>query len=90
MSGWTDRIMTTDVLRASFAEPSRLRQLFEWLRHMKVALNLPSEQFGGLSEHYRRDTGIPQKDIKRAVDTELGRFGLLDIGWQPSRRPVRR
>lgn len=82
--------MSTAVLRTTFVQPSRLQPVFDWLRQMRAALNVPAPQDAAeLSEHYRRDTGIAQKDIARAVDADLGRLGLLDIGWQQPRRQNR-
>lgn len=82
--------MSTDVLKATFVQPARLQPVFDWFRQMSAALKLPAEDFGCLTEHYRRDTGIASKDIAKAVDAELGRLGLLDIGWQQPRRQNRR
>ena len=79
--------MSTAVLRTTFVQPSRLQPVFDWLRQMRAAPNVPAPQDAAeLSDHYRRDTGIAQKDIARAVDADLGRLGLLDIGWQQPRR----
>ena len=78
--------MSTDVCKAPYIQPNRLQPLSDWLRQMKASLNLPPQEFGCLTEHYRRDTGIPCKDIAKAVDADLGRLGLLDIGWQQPRR----
>lgn len=82
--------MSTDVFKAPFAQPRPLRPLFDWLRQMRVALSLPAQDTDCLTEHYRRDTGIARKDIAKAVDADLGRLGLLDIGWQQPRRPIHR
>jgi|GEM_PF-2815821 uncharacterized protein YjiS (DUF1127 family) len=82
--------MTTDILKATYAQPARLHQVFDWFRQMKAALNVPAQDAAELSEHYLRDTGIARKDIAKAVDAELGHLGLLDIGWQQPRRPTRR
>lgn len=82
--------MSTDVLKATFVQPARLQPVFDWFRHMKAALNVPAQDATELSEHYRRDTGIAKQDIARAVDADLGRLGLLDIGWQQPRRQPRR
>lgn len=78
--------MSTDVLKTPYAQPARLQPVMDWFRHMKAALNAPAQDFGCLTEHYRRDTGIACKDITKAVDSDLGRLGLLDIGWQQPRR----
>lgn len=82
--------MSANVIKATYVPPIRVRPILDWFRHMKVALNVPAQDFACLTEHYRRDAGIPCKDVGRAVDAELGRLGLLDIGWQPPRRPTRR
>lgn len=78
--------MSTDVLKTPFAQPARLQPVMDWFRQMKAALNVPAQDFGCLTEHYRRDTGIAGKEIAKAVDADLGRLGLLDIGWQQPRR----
>ncbi|MBT1158873.1 hypothetical protein J1C56_25180 [Aminobacter anthyllidis] len=78
--------MSTDVLKATFVQPARLQPVFDWFRQMRAALNVPTQDAAELSEHYRRDTGIASKDIAKAVDADLGRLGLLDIGWQQPRR----
>jgi hypothetical protein len=71
------------------AVPVRLRALLEWLRHAKVAVNLPYQSAEDLSDRLLRDIGGEPQDIARAIDRELGRLGLLDIGWQKPRRPSR-
>jgi hypothetical protein len=78
--------MSTDVLKATFVQPARLQPVFDWFRQMRAALNVPVQDAAELSEHYRRDTGIASKDIAKAIDADLGRLGLLDIGWQQPRR----
>lgn len=82
--------MSTDVFKAPFAQPNPLKPLVDWLRQMRAALRLPAQPSGCLTEHYRRDTGIACRDVGHAVDADLGRLGLLDIGWQQPRRPNRR
>ncbi|MBE1204554.1 hypothetical protein [Aminobacter carboxidus] len=78
--------MSTAVFRTTYVQPSRLQPVFDWFRHMKAALNVPVQDAADLSEHYRRDTGIASTDIAKAIDADLGRLGLLDIGWQQPRR----
>lgn len=82
--------MSTDILKVRHVQPAHLQPLIDWLRQMRAALDAPAQGFSCLTEHYRRDTGITCKDIGHAVDAELGRFGLLDIGWQQPRRPSNR
>lgn len=82
--------MSTDVFKAHHVQPSRLQPIVEWFRQMHAALNVPAADDCELSAHYRRDTGISCRDVGRAVDADLGRLGLLDIGWQAPRRPNRR
>ncbi|GAA4123614.1 hypothetical protein ACFFTN_07855 [Aminobacter aganoensis] len=82
--------MSTDVLKATFVQPARLQPVFDWFRQMRAALNVPVQDASELSEHYRRDTGIAKQDIAKAVDADLGRLGLLDIGWQQPRRQSHR
>ncbi|WP_378946990.1 hypothetical protein [Mesorhizobium sp. ANAO-SY3R2] len=82
--------MSTDILKVPHVQPARLQPLIDWLRQMWAALDAPAQDFGCLTEHYRRDTGIACKDIGQAVDAELGLLGLRDIGWQQPRRPSNR
>jgi hypothetical protein len=63
-----------------------LHEVLDWLRHMKVAANIPLESVEDLSDRQLRDIGGERKDIARAMDRELGRLGLLDVGWQRPRR----
>lgn len=90
MSGRTEPTMSTDVFKAHYAQPSRLQPIIDWLRQMRAAMGAPVQDFGCLTEHYRRDSGVVCKDVSRAVDADLGRLGLLDIGWQQPRRQSRR
>lgn len=82
--------MSTDVFHGHHVQPNRLQPVVEWFRQMRAALQVPAYDGCELSERYRLDTGIACKDITRAVDADLGRLGLLDIGWQQPRRPNRR
>ncbi|TGQ43846.1 MULTISPECIES: hypothetical protein [unclassified Mesorhizobium] len=83
--------MSQTVLKPAVVRPVWFRELFEWLRHAKIALNLPYEpnlshdNVEDLSDRQLRDIGGERKDIARAMDKELGRLGLLDIGWQRPR-----
>ena len=79
--------MSHIALKYPAARSIRLRALLEWLRHAKVAVNLPYESAEDLSDYQLRDIGGERQDIARAMDRELGRLGLLDIGWQRPRRP---
>jgi hypothetical protein len=67
--------------------PQWLRAAFDWLRQANVAARLPVESVEDLSDRQLRDVGGERKDIAKAMDRELGRIGLLDIGWQQPRRP---
>ena len=82
--------MSIALFKAPAARPSRLQPILDWLRHAKVALALPAQDADRLSDHYLADIGAERPDIARAVDQEIGRLGLLDIGWQQPRRPFRR
>ncbi|TIM04116.1 MAG: hypothetical protein E5Y67_33755 [Mesorhizobium sp.] len=62
-----------------------LRAVSDWFRHAKMAVNLPPENVDDLSDRQLRDIGAERKDVARAMDRELGRLGLLDIGWQRPR-----
>jgi uncharacterized protein YjiS (DUF1127 family) len=78
------------VLFNATTRPSRLRPILDWLRQARVALALPAQDADRLSDHHLADIGAERPDIARAVDQEIGRLGLLDIGWQQPRRPNRR
>ncbi|KRB20863.1 MULTISPECIES: hypothetical protein [Mesorhizobium] len=71
---------------ACTARPARLSAIRDWLRQARVAINLPHQNVEDLSDHQLRDIGAGRKDIARAMDREIGRLGLLDIGWQQPRR----
>ncbi|TJV02431.1 MAG: hypothetical protein E5Y02_29105 [Mesorhizobium sp.] len=68
------------------ARPARLAAIRAWLRQARVAINLPHQNVENLSDRQLRDIGAGRKDIARAMDREMGRLGLLDIGWQQPRR----
>ncbi len=78
--------MSHIVLKSRTTGPIWLRAAIEWFRHAKIALNLPHElpckNIEDLSDRQLRDIGAERKDVARATDRELGRLGLLDIGWQ--------
>jgi hypothetical protein len=65
--------------------PAWLRAVFDWFRHAKIAVNLPHEKVEDLPDRQLRDIGAERKDVAQAMDRELGRLGLLDIGWQRPR-----
>jgi hypothetical protein len=80
--------MSHIVLRPAAAQPVWLRAVFHWLRHARIAVSLshvpslPYENVEDLSDRQLRDIGAERKDVARAMDRDLGRLGLLDIGWQ--------
>ncbi|PTE07997.1 hypothetical protein [Mesorhizobium helmanticense] len=84
--------MSHIVLKSPSAGPVWLRAAIEWLHHAKIAINLrpehslPRENIEDLSDRQLRDIGAERKDVARAMDRELGRLGLLDIGWQLPRK----
>ncbi|UVK39791.1 hypothetical protein LHFGNBLO_001196 [Mesorhizobium sp. AR10] len=79
--------MSTIVFKSPATRPTWMLALLDWLRHARVAVNLPQHQnVEDLSDRQLRDIGARRKDITRAMDRELGRLGLLDIGWQKPRR----
>lgn len=63
-----------------------LRSARDWLRQARVAATLPGESIEDLSDRDLRDVGGRRRDVTKAMDRELGRIGLLDIGWQAPRR----
>jgi uncharacterized protein YjiS (DUF1127 family) len=82
--------MSIAVFKSPAARPSWLRPILDWLRHARAALAVPPEDLDRLSDRQLADIGAERPDIARAVDQEVGRLGLLDIGWQQPRRPLRR
>ncbi|TPM35233.1 hypothetical protein FKO01_14160 [Mesorhizobium sp. B2-3-3] len=66
--------------------PGWLSSVRDWLRQARVAVSLPHQNVEDLSDRQLRDIGAARKDIVRAMDREIGRLGLLDIGWQQPRR----
>ncbi|MER8534746.1 hypothetical protein NKH61_21190 [Mesorhizobium sp. M1005] len=80
--------MSDIALRSVTLRPAWLRTMLDWLRHAKIAVNLPYENVEDLSDRQLRDIGGERKDIARAMDRELGRLGLLDIGWQRPRKRI--
>ncbi len=78
--------MSIIVLNSPAARPARLNAVTDWLRQARVAINLPRLDVEDLSDRQLCDIGAKRKDVTRAVDRELGRLGLLDIGWQQPRR----
>ncbi|MER8525965.1 MULTISPECIES: hypothetical protein [unclassified Mesorhizobium] len=80
--------MSDIALRSGILRPAWLRAMLDWLRHAKIAVNLPYENVEDLSDRQLRDIGGERKDIARAMDRELGRLGLLDIGWQRPRKRI--
>ncbi|MER9215313.1 hypothetical protein NKI54_25160 [Mesorhizobium sp. M0663] len=80
--------MSDIALRSVTLRPAWLRAMLDWLRHAKIAVNLPYENVEDLSDRQLRDIGGERKDIARAMDRELGRLGLLDIGWQRPRKRI--
>ena len=82
--------MSIIVLNSPAARPTWFLAVTDWLRHARVALNLPRENVEDLSDPQLRDIGAKRKDVTRAMDRELGRLGLLDIGWQRNKGIGRR
>jgi hypothetical protein len=78
--------MSITTLSSPAARPAWLIAVTDWLRHMKAAASIPLENVEDLPDRALKDVGGERKDIKRAMDRELGRLGLLDIGWQQPRR----
>ncbi|MGX5848296.1 hypothetical protein ACWGTO_14590 [Mesorhizobium sp. PL10] len=74
--------MSIIVLNTPATRSSWLLAITDWLRQARVAINLPRQDVEDLSDRQLRDIGARRKDVTRAVDRELGRLGLLDIGWQ--------
>ncbi|WP_136618061.1 MULTISPECIES: hypothetical protein [Mesorhizobium] len=80
--------MSIIVLKSSTPRPNWLTEALDWLRHARVAINLPHQNVEDLSDRQLRDVGARRKDITRAMDREMGRLGLLDIGWQQPRQGI--
>jgi hypothetical protein len=82
--------MSIITLNSKTTRPLWLHAVFDWLRQAKVAANMPSQSTEDLSDRHLLDIGAERTDVTRAIDRELGRLGLLDIGWQTPRRHGRR
>jgi uncharacterized protein YjiS (DUF1127 family) len=85
------KIMSIIVLNAPAPRSSWSRAVLDWLRQARVALQLPQQNAAlldveDLSDRQLRDIGGERRDVSRAVDREVGRLGLLDIGWQRNRQ----
>ncbi|MER9654479.1 hypothetical protein NKJ26_13300 [Mesorhizobium sp. M0152] len=79
--------MSHIALNSVHVRPAWLTATLDWLRHARVAARLPHQNVEDLSDRQLRDVGAARKDIARAMDREMGRIGLLDIGWQqPDRK----
>ncbi|MFD1982214.1 hypothetical protein ACFSOZ_05855 [Mesorhizobium newzealandense] len=83
--------MSVTVLNPPASTPVWLRAVLDWLRHARVAVRLAHQDVAhqdveDLSDRQLRDIGAERRDVARAMDRELGRLGLLDIGWQKPRR----
>ncbi|TRC96448.1 hypothetical protein FJV76_08290 [Mesorhizobium sp. WSM4303] len=78
--------MSIIALNSQAARSNWFVAVTDWLRQARVAINLPRQDVEDLSDRQLRDIGAKRKDVTRAVDRELGRLGLLDIGWQRNRR----
>ena len=74
--------MSHIALNSAPARPAWLAATLDWLRQARVAVSLPHQDVEDLSDRQLRDVGARRKDIARAMDREMGRLGLLDIGWQ--------
>ncbi len=87
--------MTDIVLCPPTPRTSRLAAIRDWLRHARVAASLGAAP--PLPDRLLRDIGIEDGAAVAdsthatlpAVDVPT-RLGLLDLGWQPPRRPRRR
>ncbi|RWC45459.1 MAG: hypothetical protein E5V72_31040 [Mesorhizobium sp.] len=77
--------MSHIVMTPAIARSAWLRATLDWFRHAKVAVNLPHQNVDDLADRQLRDIGAERKDVARVTDRELGRLGLLDIGWQRPR-----
>lgn len=84
--------MSHIVLNEPVSTPAWLSAVLDWFRHARVAIRLARHDIAhqnveNLSDRQLRDIGAERRDVARAMDRELGRLGLLDIGWQKPRRP---
>ncbi|WP_254020599.1 hypothetical protein, partial [Mesorhizobium escarrei] len=80
--------MSHIVITPPITRPAWLHATLDWFRHAKVAVNIPQENVEDLPDRQLRDIGAERKDVARAMDRELGRLGLLDIGWQRPRKRI--
>ena len=77
--------MSIIALNSPAARSNWLHAVTDWLRQARVAIKLPRQDVEDLSDRQLRDISAQRKDVTRAVDRELGRLGLLDVGWQKPR-----
>jgi hypothetical protein len=82
--------MSIAVSETATVRSGRLRLILGWLRHAKVALSVGHQSMNGLSDRDLADIGAERPEIVRAVNHEVHRLGLLDLGWQLPYRPQRR
>lgn len=84
--------MSHIVVNAPVSTPAWLSAVLDWFRHARIAIRLARHDIAhqsveNLSDRQLCDIGAERRDVARAVDREMGRLGLLDIGWQkPGRR----
>jgi uncharacterized protein YjiS (DUF1127 family) len=81
--------MSIAVNETATVRSGRLRLILDWLRHAKVASSVV-QSMNGLSDRDLADIGAKRPDIARAVNHEVHRLRLLDLGWQQPYRPQRR
>ena len=82
--------MSIAAIRSPADQPRRFQAILDWLRHANAALAQPVHDKDRLGDRLLADVGAERPDIAHAVDEDVGRMGLLDLGWQQPRRPNRR
>lgn len=82
--------MSDFALKPVIPRASALRAVLDWLKQARVAARLPAPALASWVEPLVSDVGLERDEIVHKVDRGSVEIGLLSLGWQPPRRPVRR
>ena len=79
--------MSIIVFNSPATRSNWLHAVLDWLRQARVAIAPAAHRTSRTCPIANCATSAPKRtDIARAMDREIGRLGLLDIGWQQPRR----